>query len=164
MRNRHWVEKFENGEYLRKWRDHRPGLINGIYDNPLNIGEEKFHHCTGSFYGIGDVEWWITEELNKLSDEEKNELDLICSYKEYVKDFITFDKIKRISNFYNCETHNIYRIGTLNILNMFNDIVKYGEMINKNSKLDTSFNNDFLKLNDFDFKDFETFKTTLNIN
>ena len=69
MRNRPWVEKFETGEYLRKWNGHEPHVLGcTIYSEYIGIGEDKFFKCVGEFNGIGDVDWWIKEELDKFDE------------------------------------------------------------------------------------------------
>ena len=39
---RDWVEKFENGEYLRKWNTYEPFILGcTAYSEYIDIGEEK---------------------------------------------------------------------------------------------------------------------------
>ena len=76
-----WVKNFKTGKYLHKWKGYETILIGGPYSDNIGIGEEKFSHCIGFFCGIGDVDWWIKEELDKLTKEEKEELEWICKYK-----------------------------------------------------------------------------------
>ena len=83
-----WVKKFKTGKYLHKWKGYEAILIGGPYSDNIGIGEEKFSHCIGFFCGIGDVDWWIKEELDKLTKEEKEELQWICKYKTQTKDSI----------------------------------------------------------------------------
>ena len=68
-----WQTKFASGEYLHEWNGYSPYFI-GCMAAPMYGGEEKFLHCCGFFSGIGDVEWWIKAELDKLSTEEQSEL------------------------------------------------------------------------------------------
>ena len=73
---RPWVKKFKTGEYLHKWKGYGTILIGGPYSVDIGIGEEKFSHCMDFFCGIGDVDWWIKEELDKLTKEEEEELEV----------------------------------------------------------------------------------------
>jgi hypothetical protein len=135
-RNIHfWVEKFDNGEFLREWNGFDPFYLGPMCDN-LNIGEEKYIHCTGSYYGIGDVEWWIKEELDKLNDDEKKELLLICQYKKYLRDKISYDFkiVNKLTEIFGCESFHIHRTGDLNILNLCNQLYKFTKLITKHSK------------------------------
>lgn len=135
IRNRPWVEKFESGEYLRQWNEFEPILICGSYSQNMDIGESKFYNCVGGFSGIGDVDWWITAELEKLSSDEINELLLICKYKTYLDKILrNYDLIQKISNFYGCETFHIFRTGNkkmlefISILNNFHKSIVEGSM------------------------------------
>jgi hypothetical protein len=48
MRNRPWVEKFETGEYLRKWNGYKPHILGCTsYSEHIGIGEDKFFKCVG---------------------------------------------------------------------------------------------------------------------
>jgi hypothetical protein len=43
-------------------------------DSVVLGGEKEFSHCYDFFSGIGDVEWWITEEIEKLTEEQKERM------------------------------------------------------------------------------------------
>lgn len=135
MRNRPWIEKFENGEYLRKWNGYEPGILGcTIYSEHIGIGEDKFFNCVGEFNGIGDVNWWIKEELDKLSQEELNELNLICGYKTYLKKIIKHDLIVKISNLFDCEPFHVYRTNHKNIIGFCNQVSEFYDKILNGSK------------------------------
>jgi hypothetical protein len=162
MRNRPWVEKFETGEYLRKWNGYEPHILGcTIYSEHIGIGEDKFFKCVGEFNGIGDVDWWIKEELDKLSQEEVNELNLICEYKTYLKNFITHDLIVKISNFFGCETFHVYRANHKNIIGFCNQVSEFYEKILNGSKgcLDEKTIQFKEKSNPFKIVSFEEYKT-----
>jgi hypothetical protein len=132
---RDWVEKFETGEYLREWNGYTPFVLGcTAYSQYIGIGEEKFFHCVGEFNGIGDVEWWISAEIEKLTPEEIEELALICGYKTYLKDFITHELITKISNLFGCETFHVYRTGDKNIIQLCNQINEFYSKIIDASK------------------------------
>ena len=131
---RDWVEKFESGEYLQKWRGYEPIMVSvGPYSQCMNIGESKFMHCTGWFSGIGDVDWWITAELEKLSKEELYELESICAYKKYVQNFINIDLVKEMAKIFGCDTFHIYRTGNKNIIELSKQISDFWEKIEQSS-------------------------------
>jgi len=159
---RDWVERFETGEYLRKWRGIDPHWLLGIYCDEFKIGENKYSHCMGSFYGIGDVEWWVKAELDKLTDQERDELESICNYKKYVNENITHPLIVKISSLFNCETQFVYRMGNKRILEFINTLNNFrdGMMNDTSSKSDTSKEADNLRgqKNIFNIMSFEEFK------
>lgn len=130
MREKPWVKKFETGEYLREWNGYDPGILGcTIYSESINIGEEKFFKCIGEFNGIGDVSWWIKDKIEKLTPDELQELEFICEYKTYIKNFISSELIKKISDFFGCETFHIYRLGDKNIIDLCNQLNKYYQKI-----------------------------------
>ena len=132
---RPWVEKFETGEYLRKWNGYEPHVLGcTLYSEYIGIGEDKFLKCVGEFNGIGDVDWWITEELEKLSSDELKELEWICKYKTYLNNFITHDLIVKISNLFGCETFHVYRTNHKNIIDFCNQINDFYVKILNGSK------------------------------
>ena len=132
---RDWVSKLGTGEYLHKWKGYDSILIGGPYSVDIGIGEEKFSHCMDFFCGIGDVDWWIKEELDKLTKEEEEELEWICKYKTYLKEeIITIEKVKLLSEFYGCETFHIYRTGDKEILNLIKTLNNFHNLIVKGSR------------------------------
>jgi hypothetical protein len=135
IKNRPWVEKFENGEYLRDYKGYKSILIAGPYSENLGIGEEKYAHCVDFYSGIGDVDWWIKSELDKLSENEKIELEWICKYKTYLKnEIITYEKIKLIADFYSCENFHIHRVGDKKIIELIKHLGVFYDDIYNGSK------------------------------
>lgn len=138
MRNesyeRPWVEKLRNGEYLNKWNNFDPILIGGSYSEFIGIGEDKYQHCIDGFSGIGDVSWWITRELDNLTEEQLKELENICKYKTYLNKIINIDLVKKISNLFGCEIFHVYRTGDKEILNLVKQINEFYSKILNNSK------------------------------
>ena len=162
---RPWVAKFESGEYLSKWKGFSPAILGcTLYSEYMQIGEEKFFHCVGEFNGIGDVDWWIKEELDKLSVEQTKELELICNYKTYLKNSITIDLIKQLSNFFGLESFHIYRTKQKNIAEFLNQINSFANKIYENSKGDSDEKFLVFKENKNRFKihTFEEYKLNLN--
>ena len=158
---RDWVKKFKTGEYLYDWKGYDTILIGGPYSDNIGIGEEKFSHCMDFFCGIGDVDWWIKEELNKLTKEEKEELEWICKYKTYLKkEVITIEKVKLLSEFYGCETFHIYRTGDKEILNLIKTLNNFHNLIENGSKGCRDPKTDIFreKPNNFEVMTFEEYK------
>lgn len=90
-------EKMKTGEYMATWNGYTPyyaGCLDG--DNvALRGGEEQYKHCYGFYSEIGEpqLEWWIKEELDKLSSFEEEELVYFLAENE------SFDEYKkRITN------------------------------------------------------------------
>jgi len=133
IKERHWVSKFKSGEFLRDWEGYDTILIGGPYSENLDIGEKKFSHCMDFFCGIGDVDWWIKDELEKLSEEDKEELRWICKYKTYLKETISYDLVNKVADFYGCKSHHIHRTGKKGIIDLCEDLSKFYDKILKNS-------------------------------
>lgn len=132
---RPWVEKIESGEYLYEWRGYSPFWVCGMYCDNLNINEDKYINCTGAHYGIGDVEWWITAELDKLSEDEKDELEKICRYKRFINNEAKpKELINKLTEFFECEFYHIHRTGNEEILKFCRMAHNYREEIKKHSK------------------------------
>lgn len=158
---RDWVKKFKTGEYLRNWKGYDTILIGGPYSDNIGIGEEKFVHCMDFFCGIGDVDWWIKEKLDKLTEDEKKELEWICRYKTYLgKEIITIEKVKLLSEFYGCETFHIYRTGNKEILNLIKTLDNFHSLIENGSKNCRDPKTDIFreKPNNFEVMTFEEYK------
>ena len=160
MRSSPWIEKFESGEYLTKWNGYSPNILGcTVYSEYLGIGEEKFFKCVGSFNGIGDVDWWIRAEIDKLTPNEIDELDLICGYKTYLRNFITHELIVKISNFFGCDTFHVYRTNHKNIINLCNQMNEFYKKILECSKncLDEKTIQFKEKINPFEIISFEEY-------
>lgn len=110
---RDFVKKFESGEYVKEWKGYSPFYAGNFYGSDLVMeGDRCFRHCCDFFSGIGDVEWWIVEELDKLSVEDKNELLSLLerNKKNYNRIRDNSDRIKEMSEILNLEgPHIIYR-------------------------------------------------------
>ena len=158
---RPWVKKIKTGEYLYEWKEYDTILIGGPYSDNIGIGEEKFLHCMDFFCGIGDVSWWIKKELDKLTEDEKTELEWICKYKTYLKkEVITIEKVTILSELYGCETFHIYRRGDKEILNLIKTLNNFHNLIENGSKncRDPKTDNLKEKPNNFEVMAFEEYK------
>ena len=72
---REFQVKLQTGEYIREWNGYVPFFVGCFYGDDLVLGgEDKFKHCWDWFSGIGDVEWWIKPEMDKLTQAEQDEL------------------------------------------------------------------------------------------
>ena len=164
MRQRPWVKKFETGEYLRTWNGFETISIGGPYSENMDIGENKFIHCMGFFCGIGDVDWWIAKELEKLSHEEQEELKMICEYKNYIRKVITYELIEKITDLFGCQTFHINRTGDSNMRELCNHLYNFTKKIKKHSK--NCLNKKTIQYNEqgniFHILSFEEFKGNLN--
>lgn len=159
MNDHFWMEKFKSGEFLYSYVGFSPILIGGMYSENIGIGEEKFTQCTGWYSGIGDVEWWVASELDKLSATERDDLLWICKYKTYLKTAIYPDLVKMIASIFNCDTFHIYRLGNQGILQLIKDLNKHRQSILNASKNCRDPKTDkFRSDNNFDILDFNEFK------
>lgn len=118
---RDWHIKLENGEYLREWRGYAPFYVGCFYGSDVCLGgESKFSHCYDFFSGIGDVEWWIKSEIDKLSEDEKDELEsLMKRNKEFYKEIRTHERIKGLAEYFDVDTSELYRLGSKDLYNIF---------------------------------------------
>jgi hypothetical protein len=97
---RPWVAKFESGEYARSWNSYGPGLLASPYQQ-LFGDESEFDRCTGFFYGIGDVEWWVSAELEGLSPVQADRLLGILERNDaYNKHIHTDERTARVAAYF----------------------------------------------------------------
>lgn len=112
----------ESGKTVYEWNGFSPFYAGCFNGNSVCLGgEDKFSHCYDFFSGIGDVDWWIVEELNKLSEKDKKELLHILKRNKRVDHYIESkrSKILEISSELNLEgPHIIYRLGNRKILSL----------------------------------------------
>lgn len=111
---REWVDKFKTGEYLRKWRGFSPFWLGCFYGGDVVLGGEKeFSHCYDFFSGVGDVEWWITAEIDKLTEEQKERMHSLMVRNKSVdnmlsdKRYFFSDMAKKLE----IDTEYFYRLG-----------------------------------------------------
>jgi len=117
---REFVKKLETGEYIIKWNGFTPFYAGCFYGSNLVLGgEEKFSHCYDFFSGIGDVEWWIKDELDKLTEDEQDELISILkrnkAFYEY-KNKIAPD----LANTLNVKEYQVHRVPNKDLYEFLN--------------------------------------------
>lgn len=158
--SRSFVEKLASGEYIHKWNGFFPILIGGSYSQSLFIGEEKYQKCIGEFCGIGDVDWWVVAELEKLTEEETAELIWICKYKSYVREFISFNLVDKLATFFNCKHFHINRTGQYDILQLLLQLNQFDQLIDQSSKNSTDSDTEQYRFHpkDFSILTFKEFK------
>jgi hypothetical protein len=136
MRKREWVYKFESGEYLREWRGFSPFWMGCFYGDSVVLGgEEEFSHCYDFFSGIGDVEWWITEEIEKLTEEQKERMYSILVRNKSVDDMLSDrgDITDIICDTLDIGFEYVYRLGNKlrkELVESDNPVEKYKEFLN----------------------------------
>jgi uncharacterized protein YdhG (YjbR/CyaY superfamily) len=127
--------KLNDKSCISKWHGYSPFYAGCFYGNKCCLGgEAKYSHCYDFYSGVGDIEYWIQEELDKLSEEQQSELLEILKRNKNVDDFINsnHESIKMITNQLNLEgTHIIYRLGNKNILKL----LKSQDVINEYSNI-----------------------------
>lgn len=119
--SRDWMYKFETGEYLREFRGFEPYWCGCFYGDSVQLGgEDEFSHCYDFFSGIGDVEWWISAELEALTDEQKDRLESLMKRNKYFKvNFACHEKIEPLSNYFGVKPHVLYRMGAKSLYRIF---------------------------------------------
>jgi len=116
---RHWTAGFDDGSFLHEWRGFAPFWLGCFYgESKCNGGEEKYSHCYDFCSGIGDVEWWIADEIAKLSVAEQEEMYQLMVRNKAIDDKITYDAINMIASVLGVEKHHIYRLGNRHIIKL----------------------------------------------
>lgn len=102
--------KLQSGEYIYTWNGFSPFYAGCFYGDSICLGgEEKYRQCYGFFSGIGDVEWWVVEELEKLTQEEKDELlHILKRNKEF--DEYKNSIVPELAGALRVEKYQVYRI------------------------------------------------------
>ena len=118
-------KKLDNGEYKRSWKGFSPFYLGSGYGhNNVELGgEEKFNHCHDTWVKHSVVDYWIMEEINKLSTENQNELLSILKRNKKVDDSITLDKVEKVCDqlgYESNQTHYIYRLKNKHIISLIN--------------------------------------------
>tara|TARA_B100000497_G_C7517255_1_gene314584 strand:+ start:58 stop:567 length:510 start_codon:yes stop_codon:yes gene_type:complete len=116
-------KKLDSGEYERQWKGHSPFYLGcGYGHNSVELGgEEKFSHCYDYFSGIGDIDYWVMEEVNKLSQDDQDELLSILKRNTKVNESITLKKVEKLCEqvgYQIDETQYIYRLKNKHILTL----------------------------------------------
>lgn len=111
---REWVEKFKTGEYLHEWRGFSPFWLGCFYgDSVLLGGEKEFSHCYDFFSGVGDVDWWIAAEIDKLTEEQKERMYSLLVRNKSVDDMLSNkrDFFTDMANKLDIGSEYFYRLG-----------------------------------------------------
>jgi hypothetical protein len=111
---RDWMLKLQSGEYIREWRGFTPYSLGCFYGSSVRLGGEgEFSHCYDFFSGIGDVEWWIVAEIEKLTDEEQERMYSLMVRNEKVATFIreNYHIIEEICDTLTMDNSYVYRLG-----------------------------------------------------
>ena len=111
---RDWMIKLDSGEYLSEWRGFSPYWMGCFYGDSVVLGgEEEFSHCYDFFSGIGDVDWWIASEIQKLTDEQKDRMYSLMVRNKEVSKWIEGKRsdIKEMCDIMGIGTEYVYRLG-----------------------------------------------------
>lgn len=120
MMTRDWISKLKTGEYLYDWNGYKPHYAGCFYGDKVVLGgEEKFRKCYDFFSGVGDVEWWIKEELNKLTSEEQEELLSILKRNKEFDEYMRMI-IPELANLLNVKPYQIHRVSNKELYNFLN--------------------------------------------
>lgn len=120
MSEREFVTKIRSGEYITKWNGFSPFYIGCLYGDSVKLGgEDKFKQCYDLFTGIGDVDWWIVEEINKLSPEDQEELLSILKRNKAFHDFKSLIA-NDLANLLNVTSQQVHRMPNLELYNFIN--------------------------------------------
>lgn len=113
QQDRPWVAKFKSGEYVRSWNGFDPFYLISPYSSSFG-DESEFSHCAGSFYGIGDVEWWIAAELEGLSPVQEAKLLRILARNKAYEDIHDIVRSERASAFLNLDPTVVHQLSPVN--------------------------------------------------
>jgi hypothetical protein len=117
---REFFKKLETGEYISEWNGYSPFYAGCFYGSDLVLGgEEKFSHCYDFFSGIGDVEWWIKEELDNLTEKQQEEL---LSILKRNKAFYEYKNklVPELAKLLNVEPYQIYIVPNKDLYEFLN--------------------------------------------
>lgn len=115
-----FVKKFETGEYISEWNGYTPYYAGCFVGSSVVLGgEEKFSKCYDFFSGIGDVDWWIKEELDNLTEEQQQELLSILKRNKAFDDYKS-KIIPELAKILNVKPYQIYRIGSKSLYDFLN--------------------------------------------
>lgn len=68
-------DMLKSGEAVHYWNGFSPHYAGCFYGDRVRLGgEEKFSHCYDFSAGVAYVDYWVVAELEKLTQEEKDEL------------------------------------------------------------------------------------------
>ena len=107
---REFQDKLKSGEYIHKWNGFSPHYAGCFYGDRVRLGgEEKFSHCYDFSAGVAYVDYWVVAELEKLTQEEKDELLHILKRNK------KFDEYKgsivpELAKLLGVEEYQIYRV------------------------------------------------------
>ena len=131
---------FESGKYLSQWNGYDPSILGNIsYSQHIGIGEDKYFDCVGEITGMSDVSFWVKFELDKLSNEDIEELILICRYKTYIENIINKELLVKLSSIFNCSESDIRKLKHSGIINLCNNL---SDVYNKIYWIHNDFGND----------------------
>jgi len=115
-----WHTKLETGEYIREWNGYLPFYAGCFYGSDVVLGgEEKFSQCYDFYSGIGDMEWWIKEELDKLTSEEQEELLSILKRNKEFEDYKN-TLVPELAKLLNVKPYQIHRVSNKDLYNFLN--------------------------------------------
>jgi len=132
-----WSAKLKSGEYIHTWNGFSPYYAGCYYGHSLRLGgEDNYKHCYDFFMGVGYVEWWIVDELEKLTREEK---DLLLYMLERNKKFDEFKKsiTKELAKVLGVEPYQIYRTRNRDLYDFINVVQGSSEYPFKNQPKDS---------------------------
>ena len=103
--------KNENSEFFYKLKNHYSPFYAGCsYGDVACLGgEEKYRKCWGFSSGIGDLDWWVFDEVVKLTQEEQDELIYILERNEK---FLEYKRsiVPELAKLLGVEQYQIYRV------------------------------------------------------
>lgn len=117
---REFVTKIETGEYIYEWNGYSPYYAGCFYGGEVVLGgEERFRKCYGFFSGIGDVVWWVKEELDKLTSKEQEELLSVLkrnkAFDEYKKKIVP-----ELAKLLDVEPYQVHRVSNKDMYDFLN--------------------------------------------
>lgn len=111
--------RFNKSLHQKHFHGYTPHYLGCFYGDKLKLGgEEEFSHCYDFDAGVCDVEYWITDELNNLSEANENLLLSLLERNKSFDDMLKNDGwqiVEQFANLVGKETHDIWRLGNKNI-------------------------------------------------
>lgn len=114
--------KFDSGEWLDKWRGLDSIWVDMSWFSMPALTLTKYIKCVGTVCGIGQIDWWYAKELEKLSEEDKNELESLCiRNKNIINDSYKTKSKELIKNKFKIIT----LCGSTRFVNEYTDVMKW---------------------------------------
>ena len=119
-----FVNKVKTGEYISEFNGYSSQFIGNFYGEHIKLGgQAQFGILAGFHTGICDVEWWIKDKLDNLSEYDKNNLLDILKRNKLLNDFVD-EHTPKLAELLCVKPYEIFRLGVKKIIILMDTIYK----------------------------------------